>query len=144
MPLASLDDINANLDGTVVKADDDNTKLVLISVGRMVRGYLARAVDNTVLGTWATPDTTPEIIREIAGKLAASQLYFNAMSGTTLQIEDNNIAQRLYDEAMEMLRGTIDGSIVIAGIVENAENLELEDFFPVDDTDRSFTKAMEL
>lgn len=145
MPLANLDDINANLDGTVVKADDDNTKLLQISVSRIVRGYLARIVDVVTLGSWTTPELTPEIVREATGKLIASQLYFQKMSTTTLSIDDSSIAQKLYDEGIALLNGIVTGTVDIIEVTETPESSLTDlDFFPVDDTDRAFTRGMEL
>lgn len=141
---ASLDDINANLDGQTVLADDDNTEYIHISVERIIRGYLSRIVDNVTLFSWETPGGTPEIIREIAGKLIASRLYIDKMSGQTFTIEDNHYAQKLYDEAMSLLNQIVSGVITIPSVVETPEGLTTLDFFPVDDTDKAFTSGMEL
>jgi hypothetical protein len=37
--LATLDDVNGNLDGEVIEATADNSNLVQVSVARVVRGY---------------------------------------------------------------------------------------------------------
>lgn len=142
--LASLDDINANLpsDSEVptVVATDDNTALIQISVARIVRGCLSRVLDPITLASWGTPETTPDTIREIAGKLIASQLYFNKTAEQSTVIEDNSFAQRRYDEAIALLNQIIAGTIVIPNIpVISTEGLTLDDGFPIDDTDRAFT-----
>jgi hypothetical protein len=145
--LCTLDDINAHLDGDVLEADANNTQLVQISVNRVVKGYLARIVDPVVMASWASPDTTPDIIREIASMLCASQVYINYAARTSLILENNNFAQRLYDEAMAMLNGIIDGTIPIVGIpptTESISEMDTNDFFPVDDTNRAFTMGMQL
>jgi len=148
--MATIDDINANLDGVVISADSNNSSLVQIGVARVIRAYLGKLVDTT---TWTTPDTTPDTIREIAGMLIASQVYFNAAATTSLIIDDTNFGQRLYDRAMAMLQGIAAGTISIdggtgggegGGTVSPPDELSDLDFFPVDATDRAFTLSMEL
>lgn len=142
--LASLDDINANLpsDGDVatVVADEENTGLLQISVARVVRGYLSRVIDNATLLAWTTPENTPEIIKEVAAKLIASQLYFNKVAKTTPLIDKTHFSQKLYDEAIAILQQIIVGDILIEGVVfEGTESMSTLDFFPIDATDRAFT-----
>jgi hypothetical protein len=147
--LASLDDINANLVSDaphVVRATDENTHLLQISVARVVRAYLSRLIPSATLIVWDLssdpPVIPPDVVREIAGKMIAAQLYFNETSKTSITIEDRSFAQKRYDEAMALLNGIISGDIVIEGIV--TEEMTDLDFFPVDDTDRAFTMSMEL
>ena len=145
--LASLDDINANLDENVNVANDENTSLLQISIARIVRAYLAEFTDNVTLQSWRTPDDTPEIIREAAGKLIAAQHYYNEISKTTPIIDADSYAQWLYDRGMELLKGIIDGTYVIVDVpivTTPTDDLTTLDFFPVDDTDRAFTLGMEL
>lgn len=142
---ANLDDINANLDGQVVAADQDNTALIHISVERIIRGYLSRVVSNSTMFSWDDPDSTPEIIREIAGKLIASRLFFVRTLSTAITIDETHYAQRLYNEAIALLAQIVSGEIIIPNIiVEPVGQLDDLDFFPVDDTDRAFTVGMEL
>jgi hypothetical protein len=147
--LASLDDINANLpaqdEDPVIEATSENTNLIQVSVARVVRGYLARVIDPVVLMSWDEPANTPDIVRECAAKMMAAQLYFIFASRTTLTIDERSFAQLMYDEALAILNGIIDGTIVIEGVIVEAEGGISElDFFPVDDTDRAFTMSMEL
>jgi len=152
--MASLDDVNAHLDGQVIEATPDNTDLVQVSVARIIRGYLGRVLDTVTLVSWTSPDVTPEIIREVASMLIAAQVYFNESARTSLIIEDQNFAQRLYDQAMALLQLILDGQIAVippdgvpptngTGVVP-PDILTTEDFFPVDDTDRAFTLGMQL
>ena len=144
--LATLDDINANLDGEVIEATADNSNLVQISVARVVRGFLASMVDTATLMSWSNPDATPDIVREIAAKFIAAQVYFNEAARQSFIIEDNNYAQRLYNQAMALLEGIIEGTIIIGdipGIVSSME-MTVDDYFPVDDTDRAFTMGQIL
>jgi hypothetical protein len=144
--LASLDDVNANLDGDVIVATDENTELIQVSVARVVRAYLSLAVDNLTLYSWKTPETTPEVIREIAAKLIASQVYFVYAARSSLDIDIRSFAQLKYDEAVRMLEAIVAGTIVIPGTGEIATGTGMSelDFFPVDDTDQAFTMGREF
>lgn len=146
--LASLDDINANLpadeDMPVIVADDDNSALVQISVARVVRGYLSRVIDNSTLLAWTTPESTPEIIREIAGKLIASQVYYNRIAQASPDVPANSYAQHLYDEAVALMTQIIAGDITIPGILTNSEQLSDLDYWPNSSTDRAFTMGQQF
>jgi|SRR5215831_12533644 len=147
--LATLDDVNAHFDSEVIEADANNTKLVQVSVARVVKGYLARILDPPTLAGWATPETTPDIIREIASMLIAAQVYFNYAARTSLLLENNNFAQRLYDEAIAMLNMILSGQLVIQDpvtdlpiVITSPEYMEDGlDYFPIDDTDRAFSMS---
>lgn len=144
--MATIDDVNGNLDGEVIEATADNSNLIQISVARVIRGYLSATVDTTTLMSWSSPDNTPETVREIAAKLIAAQVYFTEAARQSFMIEDNNYAQRLYDEAMKMLQGIIDGNIIIGdvGDVGPVSSMGDGDYFPIDATDRAFTMGMVL
>lgn len=149
--LANLDDINANLpsegqtSSPVVTATDENTALLQISVARIVRGYLSRIATNAVLQGWNTPENTPGIVSEIAGKLIAAQLYFNELAKSTTIIDKDSFSQKRYDEAMELMRQVVTGEIILEGVVTTVtESLTTADFFPTSNADLFFTKAMEL
>jgi hypothetical protein len=143
---ATIDDVNGNLDGQVISADSNNSSLVQIGVARIIRAYLGKLVGDG-MNAWVSPDTTPATIRQIAGMLIAAQVYFNSAAPTSLLIDDVNYHQRLYDRAMAMLQGIIDGTIDIGlgdVVVAPVDELSELDFFPTDDTDRAFTLSMEL
>lgn len=144
--MASLDDVNANLDGSVVKAATSDIDLIQISVARIIRGYLSRVITLTTLHSWSTPAATPEIIREVAGKLIAAQLYITRSSRSELEMTDQHYAQRLYDAAMEILNQIIAGDIKIDDItlVDDTASLTTLDFWPVDSTDRAFTLGQQF
>ena len=146
--MATLDDVNAHLDGEVIEATADNSNLVQVSVARIIRGYLAAVVDTPTLMSWQTPETTPDTVRECASMFIAAQVYFNLAARQSFEISNFNYAQRLWDAAMAMLNGMIEGTIAIGG--EGGENVVTGpgmsdlDYFPVDDTDRAFTMGMIL
>jgi hypothetical protein len=147
--LASLDDINAELPSDnpsfFVVADDDNTDLLQISVARVVKGYLSGVIDNVTLVEWQSPEATPETINVIAAKLIASQLYFNYVAKTSVDISPDSFAQKRYDEAIAMLNGIISGTIILPDTEAPATGgITDQDYFPIDATGRAFTMGMEL
>lgn len=143
--LASLDDINAHLDQNVAAATDENTALLQVAIARIVRGNLFHIVDQVTLQSWRVPEQTPEIIREIAGMFIAAQHYFNEWSKTNNIIDPDSYPQKLYDNAMALLKGVIEGTVVIIDIpIQTSGDLSVDDFFPVDATNRAFTLGMEL
>lgn len=143
--LANLDDINANLDAEMIVATADNTKYIQISVARVVRAYLSRIIDNPTIYSWITPDVTPDIVREVAGKLIAAQLYMDKMSRSTTDIAQTHYAQVLYNQAMAILNQIIEGDIPIPNVVTTPiEGLTTADFFPIDSTDRAFTMGLKI
>jgi hypothetical protein len=144
--MASLNDINANLDGEVVEATASNTDLIQISVARVIRGYLAQIVDPVIMATWVSPEATPEIIREVAGKMIAAQLYYNETAKSSTTVAPTHYAQVLYNQAMELLNQIVQGEVVIGGIPTTPlESVELGlDYFPIDDTDRAFSMGLKL
>jgi hypothetical protein len=144
--LASLDDINAHLDGTVVEADAQNSALPQVSVNRVVKAYLSRVIPNQTMATWTTPENTPTTVREAASFLIASTVYFNATSKSTTLIEQRHYAQWLYDQGIALLNGIVDGSIVLDDTVPVTpiESLTTLDYFPIDATDRAFTMGQKL
>jgi hypothetical protein len=146
--LASLDDINANLpseENVVIEATTGNSDLIQVSVARVVRGYLSSTLTPEILMSWASPETTPQIIREVAAKLIAAQLFFNETAKSSLDIDPNSFAQKLYNEAIALLTGMTSGVIQIddptGGLIPMPElGLSELDFFPVDATDQAFSK----
>jgi hypothetical protein len=101
-------------------------------------------VSQDILYSWTTPEGTPDIVREIAAKLIAAQLYFNSSARTSLTIDDQSFAQKLYDQAIALLGMIVDGSIPIDPDIPTTpfDIVTADDFFPVDDTDRAFTMGM--
>jgi hypothetical protein len=149
--LATVDDINASLpsedfdgSGAVVTATDENTALLQISVARVVRGFLSGVVPQEVTMAWIEPDLTPEPVREAAAKMIAAQLFMQRVTRTTALIDERHYAQVLYDQAMAILNGIKDGTILLEEVVVVGDSMSLFDFHPVDDTDRAFSMGMEL
>ena len=141
MALCDLDDINAHLPDNVVEADSINSASLLISAERIIVASLAGVV--TTAG-WTSPDTTPDIIREICSRMVACKVYFQATSVTSLDIEVRNFGQLLCDSAKELLDGIINGTLTIidnGNVVVTASGLA---FWPDDTAPRYFTSDMEF
>lgn len=145
--MASLEDIQAELPDDIVSPTYSNTALIQISVARRIRGYMSRIVDNATLVGWDTPLATPDLIRTVAAKFIAAQLYANEMAKTGTMIEDQSFPQRVYNEAMTMLNGIIDGTMTIPDLVlidGTTGDMSIDDFFPIDSTDRAFTMGQQF
>lgn len=144
--LASISDINAYLEERVVQADEVNTEYIQISVARVVRGYLSPVVPSSTMALWVSPDVTPEIIREIAAMLVASQLFFDKASATVIDIDDRHYAQILYNRALAFMDKVLSGDIILDGDVpiSPVEVMSTLDFFPIDDTDRAFSMGQQF
>jgi hypothetical protein len=140
--LATTDDVNANLDNNVQVPEEEDLTLLQISIARSVKAYLSRVLTWTTLNTWTDPDTTPDIVREIAAKLIAAQYYYQKISTTTYEVPTTSYAQVLYNQAMEYMNMIISGEIVIPDVPETpTEGMSTADFWPVDDTARAFTMS---
>lgn len=98
-----------------VESIPDDVAWVMLDSERVIRGYLADVIDTAVLASWDTPETTPEVIRAIAGRLSAALIYRTRYSENSLT--DPQFAQRKYDEAMAMLMDIINGEITLPDVV---------------------------
>jgi Bacteriophage Mu, Gp36 len=78
---------------------------------RIIRGYLAGVFEPATLASWIDPDSTPVVIRAIAGRLTAALIYRTRYSEDSL--DDPEYAQNKYNEAMDMLMKVINGQIVL-------------------------------
>lgn len=108
---ASLEDITAFLRDDRVRVDDANSKQPNIDAGRIIRARLSGFFAPAVLNTWDSPANTPELIRSIAGRLAAAYLYRSLMSSEEDTI--SSYAQQLWNEAIQMLLDITNGNIVV-------------------------------
>lgn len=145
MSLATIDDINIHLPRDKVEVDTANYTPFQLDAERVVRGMLAGYYPSTTLATWTSPDTTPGLIRSIVGRLVAAFHYRQRYSEDSL--DDPLYAQNKYNEAMELLRGVLDGTVVLEEVtVAGADHLTSKDFWPNDTTlpDPYFTMNMQL
>lgn len=116
MPLVDDGDVQVHLpaDTLAVEGIPDDRNLIYLDAERVVRAVLTGAVESTVMATWTTPATTPDIIRAACGRLAAAEIYrlrFGQQAFT-----DPEYAQVKYNEAMMLLQKLIAGEIVIPGV----------------------------
>jgi hypothetical protein len=142
MPLASFTDANAHLDGTkIVFSSDTDALPEATSTDRMVRARLG-VLFPTQAPLWDFDPTvpkiaTPELVREIASLLMASFRYASKYSEDDQNEQD--YAQKLYDRAMGLLDGVIDGTLTLTDVdydaVDGVGHLSSSDFYPNDDTE---------
>lgn len=139
MALASLEDVNnwLNFSDEKLSLDDVNLSGPQLEAQRLIKSALAGVFDVAIITTWDSPDTTPGIIRNIAGELVAAYVYRDAYS------EDNpdvvEYAQQLYNEATEKLKEVRDGTLILVDVDDNVielSGLQLtsDNFWPNDTT----------
>lgn len=139
MALCSLDDINnwLNFSDEKLSLDDVNIQGPQVEAQRLIKSLLAGVFTPTILQGWADPDSTPPVIRNIAGEIAAAYIYRDAYS------EDNPdvvpYAQQLYNEAIEKIAEIRAGQIIVVDdsdvpIAETDLALGSTDFWPNDTT----------
>jgi hypothetical protein len=109
--LASLDDVNVFLGEDKLQALDADDNSSQLDAERIIKGKLSYIYSPVVLASWTTPPTTPEYIRAIAGRLVAALYYGRAYSEEAVTVPA--YAQKLYDEAMEMLCKVYDGIVIL-------------------------------
>jgi len=101
---------------------------------RIIRGYLAGVYTPATLASWTTPALTPDLIRAIGGRLAAALIYRTRYSEDSL--DDPQFAQFKYNEAMRMLQGVIDGTLVLEDVpADSATQFSNEFFYPTNEAD---------
>ena len=140
---ATLDDINAHLPVEQGKAQisDSEDDLLQIDAYRLIRGRLSGTFDLTIINAWVSPATTPEQIRQIAGKLIAAKWY--ALLVAEDEPDGSLFAQNLYNEAIAELNDIRNGTLTVIGVsgeeLENSALIE-SSFWPNDTSpDPSFT-----
>ena len=141
--MALIDDADVQthlpIDLLKVEAVPDDRASCKLDAERIVRGHLTGVIDSAVLASWATPATTPETIRAIAGRLCAALIYrlrFSQIPGG-----DPEYAQNKYNEAMLMLMDIVNGNVELPDI-DNANNMDDSWFWPNNTTDPpKFTMA---
>lgn len=108
---ATIEDINAHLPPGKAEIEDAEDDLLQVDAFRFIRSKLIGTFATTTLALWIDPDSTPEVIRAIAGRLIAAKWYMEIYAEDS--DEDAAYAQRLYDEAMSMLQQILDGTITV-------------------------------
>lgn len=136
--LASLSDINTWLPDDKLEANDANSNKLQIEAWRLIRGQLASSFLPTTLASWTTPETTPDQVRSVAGKLIAAYLYRQVYAEETTDIP--KYAQQLYNEAVAELIQMRTGAIIVLDVDDNPieinqQSMSSADFFPNNSTD---------
>ena len=132
---ATLDDTNAHLPVEQGKAQimDGQDDLLQIDAYRLIRGRLSGTFDLSVINTWVSPATTPEQIRQIAGKIIAAKWY--ALLVAEDEPDGSTFAQNLYNEAIAALNDIRNGTLTVIGVdgeeLENSALIE-SSFWPND------------
>jgi len=145
MALATIDDINIHLPRDKIEVDTADYGPFQLDAERVVRGMLAGYYSSVTLASWSDPETTPGLIRAVVGRLVAAFYYRQRYSEDSL--DDPLFAQNKYNEAMELLRGILDGTVVLEEVTDDvgADHLTINDFWPNDTTDPpKFTMGMNL
>lgn len=109
--LASLEDINAHLPANVLINNAVDNSLQ-VDAQRLIRGQLVSIFTPAVLNAWLTPDTTPELIRTIAGRLIASKYYARLLSGEDADAFPT-YSVNLYNEAISLLSDIKSGAQIV-------------------------------
>jgi hypothetical protein len=131
MPFANLDDVNMHLPTDKLEMEQPELDLFGLDADRIIRGYLAGAIPATTLAQWTDPQSTPELIRAIAGRFIAAFYYRERYSEDSL--DDPGYAQIKYNEAMGLLQGVISGAVVLVDGPDTASlggHFVLENFYP--------------
>ena len=139
--LCSLDDINVHLPTDKIEVLDAVDDKVQLDAERIIKGHLAGVYAPLTLAAWSDPDTTPAIIRAIAGRFIAAHEYAKRYSEDIPDISE--YAQSLYDNALSLLTQIKTGAIVIpedesGETVDVGSRLTREDFWPNDDAPEPF------
>ena len=138
MPFASYIDVNKHLPDDKFIAQDADITDPGIYADRLIRARLGGIVDSTIIATWLTPATTPEIIREVSGMLVAAKLYAEASAED--EADGSAYAQSLYNDAIKILDEIREGISVIIGVdTEVIDTTSIEgSFWPNDTTQAPF------
>lgn len=132
MPIIDDPDVQVHLpvDKLQVELIPDDLAKCKLDTERIVRGMLAGVIPAGDMALWLEPEDVPEVIRAAAGRLCAALIYRLRYSEQSLN--DPQFAQIKYDEAMAMLQGIIDGTIIVDGVVTSQFNNTY--FWPNDST----------
>lgn len=139
MALCSLEDINVHLPQDKLEALDASDTKEQLDVQRIIFAKLSNTFSAATLATWASPATTPETIRAVAGRLVAALMYARAFS-SELDVTPA-WAQKLYDDAMYMLDQIVNGDLKLPEVsetVDTGQSLTADNFYPNDEAPGPF------
>jgi len=135
MPLCNDADVQAHLPSDKLKFEEipDDKEQLILDAERVIRGTLAGVIAPLTLAAWTDPDSTPQLIRAISGRLVAAATYRLRYSEDSL--DDPQYAQFIYDEAMRLLMGIISGSIILEEVPTEGAQFDNTYFWPNNSTD---------
>jgi hypothetical protein len=131
MPIIDADDIQVHLPVDKFNVNDvpDSVEEVSLDTERIVKGTLSTVFEPATLAAWATPETTPEMIRAIGGRLAAGLLYALRLAEDWPDLAE--YAQNKYNDGLSYLNMVRDGVITLPEVDEDpagAAHLTAENF----------------
>lgn len=138
---ASKTDIQAWIQSDKITIDDANSEKPNIEATRIVKGALVGMFTPIVVASWADPDTTPELVRGVTGRLAAAFIHAGVYSEESDR-EISAYSQWLYDGAMALIAQILAGTEIVVdagGDPINTTGEGLLSFFPDDTTTPQFT-----
>jgi hypothetical protein len=112
-----LTDINVHLPLDKVQITDGEDDNFQIDAQRLIRARLGSVFSLATLDGWSSPSLTPEIIREIAGKLIAAKYY--AILVAEDEADGSKFAQDLYNEAISMINDIRNGVLTVIDVSGN-------------------------
>lgn len=119
--LADISDVLTYLPVDRIPTDSTDISGYQLTVERTIKAYLTGTYTPATLALWSSPSTTPAIIREVAGKLIAGLRYRDRTSEEEPGgIPEDNYGQRLYNEAMDMLRAVRNGDMSLVDVTTGA------------------------
>lgn len=135
--LASLNDVNGWLTEDKLEATGANSAQAQIEAWRLIRGQLASSFTPVTLAGWVDPNSTPDLIRGIAGRLIAAYIYravYSEESDTVVPA----YAQLLYNEAISMLADIRAGNLTVVDVngnpIAGGAGFTNTDFYPNNST----------
>jgi hypothetical protein len=113
MSLIEESDVQVHLPVDKLQLEEvpDSLTEVWLDVERVIKGRLSGVYTPTTLAAWSTPDTTPEYVRAIGGRLAAALIYRLRLAQD--YPDDAEYALLKYNEAMSMLDLLAGGDIIL-------------------------------
>lgn len=133
---ASKTDIQAWLQSDKILVNDANSQKPNIEATRIVKGQLAGMFSPLVIPAWADPNSTPELVRSVTGRLAAAFLHASIYSEESDR-EISQYSQWLYNGAMATLAQILIGTSTViddSGNPIDTTGAGILDFFPNDDS----------
>jgi hypothetical protein len=115
----------------------------LLDTERIIKGRLSGTFSPLTLAGWNSPNSTPETIRAIGGRLTAALLYRNRLAQD--YPEDADYARLKYLEAMQMLEMIVTGELTLPEVTEEVNTgMRLTEANYVQLPDPKFSMDMEF